>query len=147
MADIFFLPQILQPTRVTDHSATIIDNIFFNSLEHHSVSGNIVHDLPESVMRDALSPAFVTQKNGCTGSFSLPGFNTAILFSFHVFCLWCRAQRTKQKRDYRSLSFTSSQIKQKGKNFKKLLHVGMRLLFGISRLRTWYTVCLQILLG
>ena len=25
----FFLPQILQPTRVTDHSATLIDNIFF----------------------------------------------------------------------------------------------------------------------
>lgn len=147
MADIFFLPQILQPTRVTDHSATIIDNIFFNSLEHLSVSGNIVHDLPESVVRDALSPAFVTQKNGCTGSFSLPGFNTAILFSFRVFCLWCRAGRTKQKRDYRSLSFTSSQIKQKGKNFKKLLHICMRLLFGISRLRSWYTVCLQILLG
>ena len=47
LADIFFLPQILQPTRVTDHSATIIDNIFFNSLEHHSVSGNIVHDLTD----------------------------------------------------------------------------------------------------
>ena len=43
----FFLPQILQPTRVTDHSATLIDNIFFNSLEHHSVSGNIVHDLTD----------------------------------------------------------------------------------------------------
>ena len=43
----FFLPQILQPTTVTDHSATLIDNIFFNSLEHHSVSGNIVHDLTD----------------------------------------------------------------------------------------------------
>ena len=43
----FFLPQILQPTRVTDHSATLIDNIFFNSLEHYSVSGNIVHDLTD----------------------------------------------------------------------------------------------------
>ena len=43
----FFLPQILQPTRVTDHSATLIDNIFLNSLEHHSVSGNIVHDLTD----------------------------------------------------------------------------------------------------
>lgn len=70
---------------MTDDSATIIDNIFFNSLEHHSVSGNIVHDLPESVVRDALSPAFMTQKNGCIGSFSLPGFNTAILFFFSRF--------------------------------------------------------------
>ena len=47
LALIFFLPQILQPTRVTDHSATLIDNIFFNSLEHYSLSGNIVHDLSD----------------------------------------------------------------------------------------------------
>ena len=25
----FFQPYILQPTRITDHSATLIDNIFF----------------------------------------------------------------------------------------------------------------------
>lgn len=43
----FFAPQISQPRRVTDHSATLIDNIFFNSLEHHSISGNIVHDLTD----------------------------------------------------------------------------------------------------
>ena len=28
----YFLSHILHPTRVTDHSATIIDNIFLNSL-------------------------------------------------------------------------------------------------------------------
>ena len=27
----FFQPQIMQPTRITDHSATLIDNIFFNT--------------------------------------------------------------------------------------------------------------------
>ena len=41
----FFLPQILQPTRITYHSATLIDNIFFNSLEHFTISGNIAYDL------------------------------------------------------------------------------------------------------
>ena len=30
----YFQRQILQTTRITDHSATLIDNIFFNSLEH-----------------------------------------------------------------------------------------------------------------
>ena len=35
----FFQPHILQPTRITDHSATLIDNIFFNSIEHFTVSG------------------------------------------------------------------------------------------------------------
>ena len=29
----FFQPHILQPTHITSHSATLIDNIFFNSLE------------------------------------------------------------------------------------------------------------------
>ena len=41
----FFQPHILQPTRITDHSATLIDNIFFNSIEHFTVSENLVYDL------------------------------------------------------------------------------------------------------
>ena len=43
----FFIPQILQPTRITDHSATLIDNIFFNSIEHHVISGNILSDITD----------------------------------------------------------------------------------------------------
>ena len=43
----FFNPHILQPTRITNHSATLIDNIFFNSITHHTISGNIVHDLSD----------------------------------------------------------------------------------------------------
>ena len=36
------LPHILQPTRVTDHSATVIDNIFSNNTEHNTLSGSIL---------------------------------------------------------------------------------------------------------
>ena len=36
-----FLPHILQPTRVTDHSATVIDNIFSNITDSESISGNL----------------------------------------------------------------------------------------------------------
>ena len=43
----YFQPQILQPTRITDHSASLIDNIFFNSLEHVSISGNLCYDLSD----------------------------------------------------------------------------------------------------
>ena len=42
-----FLPHILQPTRITDHTATLIDNIFFNSSEFFSISGNLVCDLTD----------------------------------------------------------------------------------------------------
>lgn len=37
----------MQPTRITNHSATLIDNIFFNSLEHFTISGNIIYDLTD----------------------------------------------------------------------------------------------------
>ena len=43
----FFQPQILQPTRITNHSSTLIDNIFFNSIEHFVISGNLVYDLTD----------------------------------------------------------------------------------------------------
>ena len=42
-----FHPHILKPTRITNHSATLIDNIFFNSLEHHTVSGNILSGITD----------------------------------------------------------------------------------------------------
>ena len=43
----YLSPHILQPTRITHHPATLIDNILFNSTEHHTVSGNIVFDLTD----------------------------------------------------------------------------------------------------
>ena len=36
-----FVPYIHQPTGVTDHSATVIDNIFSNITDHETVSRNI----------------------------------------------------------------------------------------------------------
>ena len=47
LASLFYQPHILQPTRITDHTATLIDNIFFNSIEHFTISGNIVYDLTD----------------------------------------------------------------------------------------------------
>ena len=42
------LPSILQPTRVTDHSSTIIDNIFSNASDSgESVSGNITTNISD----------------------------------------------------------------------------------------------------
>ena len=38
----FFLPYILQPTRVTERTATLIDNIYGNSIDHDTMSGNVV---------------------------------------------------------------------------------------------------------
>ena len=40
MVSHYLLPHILPPTRVTDHSATIIDNIFSNNVESQSELGS-----------------------------------------------------------------------------------------------------------
>ena len=47
MVSHYLLPHILQPTRVTDHSATIIDDIFTNRTEFSTVNGNILNQLAD----------------------------------------------------------------------------------------------------
>ena len=42
-----FLPKIIQPTRVTDHHSSLIDNIFSNNLSDETKSGNIFLTLSE----------------------------------------------------------------------------------------------------
>ena len=44
---LFFQPHSLQPTRITNHTATLIDNIFFNPNDHFTISGNTVYDLTD----------------------------------------------------------------------------------------------------
>ena len=43
----FLLPSILQPTRITDRSATLIDNIFANTYAMNAISGNLVSKIPD----------------------------------------------------------------------------------------------------
>ena len=39
-----YQPHIIQPTRITDHTATLIDHIYFNLIEHATISGNLISD-------------------------------------------------------------------------------------------------------
>ena len=43
----FFEPHIVKPTRITNRTATLIDNIFLNFLDFHTVSGNLIYDLTD----------------------------------------------------------------------------------------------------
>ena len=40
-------PHIIQPTRLTENTATCIDNIFSNNIQDEIVSGNILFPLSE----------------------------------------------------------------------------------------------------
>ena len=43
----FLEPYITKPTRITTYSATLIDNIFFNSIDYQTLSGNLLYDLTD----------------------------------------------------------------------------------------------------
>ena len=56
----FFTPYILQPTRL--QSQTLIDNIFFNSLEYYSTSGNLLYELLDHLIQFFILEGFVKER-------------------------------------------------------------------------------------
>ena len=57
----FYTPFILQPTRL--RSKTLIDNIFFNSLDYHSYSGNILFELSDHLTQFLILEGFVKERS------------------------------------------------------------------------------------
>ena len=57
IASHYLFPHILHPTRVIDHSATIIDNIFSNNVESDTVGGDILSQITDHF------PQFLIVKN------------------------------------------------------------------------------------
>ena len=60
MTSAFFSPFILQPTRLS--SKSLIDNIFFNSLEFSSYSGNLLIEISDHLMQFLIIEGFVKEK-------------------------------------------------------------------------------------
>ena len=47
MVSNYLLPHTLHPTRLTDHSATIVDNIFSNNCELDTLGGNLLSQISD----------------------------------------------------------------------------------------------------
>ena len=62
MSSFCFQPQILQPTRITDHSATLIDKIFLNLMEHFT-SGNVIYDISDHLPNFLIFDKFSSLSN------------------------------------------------------------------------------------
>ena len=56
-----FRPLILQPTRVTSRSSTLIDNIFINDLTSFSNGGNLVTSISDHYMQFCILDTFDIQ--------------------------------------------------------------------------------------
>ena len=70
MCSYFFSPLIPQPTRVTEKSKTLIDNIFFNSFEFTTISGNITPSISDHlsdnqfiILEDFIKPSSPCKSN------------------------------------------------------------------------------------
>jgi hypothetical protein len=55
-----FFPLITLPTRITAHTATVIDNIFTNNSDNHSLNGLFPSDISDHL------PIFCVSKNQVT---------------------------------------------------------------------------------
>ena len=62
MCSYFFTPLVLQPTRVTDKSKTLIYKIFFNSFEFTTLSGTITHSTSDHLIQFVILEDFITPK-------------------------------------------------------------------------------------
>ena len=62
----YILPHILHPTRVTDHSATIIDNIFTNTTEFNSKSGNILCEISDHFSQFIIVEKSIADYKSCS---------------------------------------------------------------------------------
>ena len=51
-----FIPLILQPTRITNHSNTLIDNIFSNAIDPDIISGNLTATISDCLPQFAIIP-------------------------------------------------------------------------------------------
>ena len=51
-----FIPLILQPTRITSHSNTVVDNIFSNVIEPDIISGNLTDTISDHLPQFAIIP-------------------------------------------------------------------------------------------
>ena len=66
MVSHYLLPHILHPTRVTDHSATVIDNIFSNNTSHKTVSGNIITQISDHFPQFIILDKIVIDYKSCS---------------------------------------------------------------------------------
>ena len=59
-----FIALILQPTRITSHSNTLIDNIFSNVIESDIISGNLTATISDHLPEFAIIPNMFGNTSG-----------------------------------------------------------------------------------
>ena len=85
------LPQILLPTRITENSKTLIDDIISTPTGDDCTSGNILHSISDHLPQFLLFTSCPTQSDGGNISKTLP--------------LWSQFNQENFLRDFRNLNW------------------------------------------
>ena len=72
MVSHYLLPYILHATRVTDHSATVIDNIFPNNTSYESISGNIISQICDHFSQFMILNKAIAHYKTCSYAMTFP---------------------------------------------------------------------------
>ena len=94
---IFFTPFILQPTRIK--SKTLIDNIFINTIEYPSYSGNLTVQLSDHLFQFAILESFykdLTPKNSKIYERNLKNFSEQEFNDTMAITDWSNILKLKQ---------------------------------------------------
>ena len=59
-----FIPLVLQPTRITSHSNTLVDNIFSNVIDSDIISGNLTATISDHLPQFAIKPNMFGNTSG-----------------------------------------------------------------------------------
>ena len=104
LASSSFIPYILQPTRITDHSKTLIDNIFSNIISQDFISGNLTATISDHL------PQFLIAPN----VFSNPSSNKSNIYERD----WSSFNQDNFTSDYNSVNWTDLlKLEQENVNF------------------------------
>ena len=78
-----FVPYIIQPTRITSHSKSIIDNIFSNYISQEVISGNLTSTISDHLPQFLIAPCvFSNAPNKKSKILIVTGLNSVVKNSF-----------------------------------------------------------------
>ena len=119
------IPYILQPARITNHSKTLIDNIFSNILSSEIISGNLTATISDHLPQFLFAPNILSNP-----SYNRPNiferdwskFNKENFILDYFEKSWCILQLDQQNVDLSIESFLNNMISILGSNapFKRV---------------------------
>ena len=142
MVSHYLFPHILQPTRVTDHSATIIDNIFTNATEFNTVSGNILNQLADHYSQFLVVKRLpITHKDAAYYQYDCSNFDKSKLLANFSKINWNDTQNIMPDDVNEEFSIFHEKVSKRVRNHVPLIKLGHKKIS--LRSKPWISVRIE----